>query len=87
MYIGEVKMRGVVSVSVFIYYHHRHHAEGVALDQQRSPFKGKTDPVPSDHPLSPSLYYPASPGNGTCPHPKHESSLVRQNHVRRLQRR
>jgi hypothetical protein len=66
------------------HHHHQHHdAEGVALGQQSYPFKAKTGPVPNNPPSSPCT----SPGNNTCPRPKHESPVIRQNHVRRLQRR
>jgi hypothetical protein len=85
MHSGEAERRGGLrwaSVPVLNCHHHHHdHAEVVALGQQSSPFKGKTDPVPNKPPLQPCLHYPTSPGNNTCPRPKHESPLIRQNFV------
>lgn len=55
MYSGEAEKRGSLrwaSVPVLNCHHHHHdHAEVVALGQQSSPFKGKTDPVPNNPPL------------------------------------
>ena len=69
--------------STVAFYHYRHHAEGAALSQPSSPFKGKTHPVAA---ASPNPHHSTSTGDHTFPRSKHESSVIGQNHVRRLQR-
>ncbi len=84
MYRGGAKVSGGGLRCQFFIYNH-HHAEGVALGQS-SPFKGKTD-TPNDPPTSPCLHHCTSTRNDTRPRSKHESPVIRKNHVRRLQRR
>jgi hypothetical protein len=62
------------------------HAQGVALLQQTSPFKGKTCPIPIDSSTSPCHQQSAILRDRTFPRPKYESPVFGQNHVRRLQR-
>lgn len=74
----------LTSVSVAFY----HHAKGVALSQQNTPFEDRTHPAPIAPPSSSAgLQHSTLTGAIiTFPCSKHESSVFRQNHVRRLQR-
>ena len=68
------------SVPVAFYHHH---AEGAAFSQPSSPFKGKTHPVAA---ASSDPHHTTSTGDHTFPRSKHESAVIGQNHVRRMQR-
>jgi hypothetical protein len=83
---GRGRPRRLSSTSPQLAFHGHSHAQGVALLQQTSPFKGKTCPVPIDSSTSPCRQQSAIPCNRTFPRPEYESPVFGQSHVRRLQR-